>query len=206
MALQLTRWQLQKAGTPLTVQRELLIALVLPQLATLRSLPACHYYSSRQGQHEVWLTVLAERDPAPAEIVALDTQFAKDLATKCTSDTDALLDGAAAEYRIGLQHTTDLALDLLSVDGFQSHQRFLVVTMCQGLADPGTLEAYSVAHSTTHRTLSPEDRAVFWRGFYVPGHRPELSFYGHWLWNIVVGPQPMPGQDPWALLVQLGAI
>jgi hypothetical protein len=206
MPLRLTRWQLQRSGTPLSVQRDLLTAIVLPQLATLRSVASCQYYASRQGQREVWLTLVADSDPEPAQIPALDTQFGKDLSTKCVSDTDPLLDQAAAEYRIGLQQTTDLALELLSVPDFQPHQRFLVVTMCQGHADPATLEAYAVAHSAMHRTLSSAQRAAFWRGFYTPGHKPELSFYGHWLWNIVVGPQPAPGQDPWALLAQLGAI
>ena len=208
ITLELTRWKLRRPGaTPNAVQRTLLVDLLQPQLPALRAhdVSQLQYYVSRQGDIEVWLSVIAASGNLGTEFQSIDAATAADLAEKCTSASDAILEPAADRYRRGLRLASDLSLELLGADDYRAHQRFLVLAVCSGAASPNVLQAYAMAHSPSHRALSPRERCAFWADFYTPGHRPELSYYGHWLWNITVGPQPQPGQDPWSLLAAIGA-
>jgi len=205
MTFELTRWKLRRPGPAFAVQRDLIAEPVAPTLSTIGS--SLEYYVSRQGDNEVWFTVVGAPPNASANsLTAIDTALAADLAERCTSSTDALLHTAAADYRKGLKHATDLAVELLLAPDYQAHQRFLVLATCSGEATPRVLEAYCTAHSASHRALGDAERRRFWFDFYTFGHRPELSYYGHWLWNILVGPQPSPGDDPWRLLRAIGAV
>lgn len=203
MSLRLNRWILDRPdGEHFAVQRSLILDIAAPQLATLPA--SADYYVSRQDQTKVWLTAIAAA--TDLKVDSIRAALGGDVVAECASDSDALLDTAAATYRLGLRLTSDLALDLLADPSYRKHQQFLVFAACHGSASPAVLEAYSLSHSQTHRGLAPDLRSLYWRNFYVPGYRPELSYFGHWLWNIVVGPQPTPGCDPTAILSAVGAL
>jgi hypothetical protein len=155
------------------------------------------YYVSRQGS-DVWLTVFADEKSEGRIVHKLEP-----LPGWCRrinwskSDHDVLLRRSSRRYRHGLRITTDIALGLvLQTGSLVSHQCFFIQQMFTQ-ADPRTaLERYFTQHSAEYSSLGIRSWGRYWDDFFSEGPAG-LSYYGHWLWNIVVGPHPPPpGAQP----------
>jgi hypothetical protein len=178
-------------------QVELLRSRVIP---LRRQIPHLSY-AARQGT-QLWLTVLASKQECDrlAATVAFD-DYSPEIVREFTGD---LLLPESESYRVRLHQATDLAFDLLTAGELAAHQRFLVLAKCRGVATEQVLPVYLDAHSRTHRRWTTHQSERFWAGFYEWGPAG-LSYPGHWLWNLVVGPEPEPGEDPMPLLCAVGA-
>jgi len=200
--LKLARWTFSSAYPSPQSQRSLILDHAVPArdiLAHARS------YISRQG-NDVWLSVIAEPTQLADSDAGLGGLLGPVHQARIESDSDALLALDARDYVDRLHRTTDLALELLGATDYRAHQQFLVLVMCAGNATVEVVRAYCQTHCSSSAAWSQEARNQFWSEFFTPGPRPELSFHGHWLWNIVVRPQPCPGDDPQSILENIGAV
>lgn len=154
------------------------------------------YYASKQGGSggvDVWLVIFAPEWAEPTLLAAVEP-----LPTWCRridwvrSRDDDLLKRRCRNYRRGLRMVTDVALDLHCSTQLQAHQCFLIDQMFAASDPRPALRAYLSTHSATHAPMDARTQDKFWRDFFSAGPSPVLSYYGHWLWNIVVGPHPPP--------------
>jgi hypothetical protein len=208
MPLTLLRWLLESPTDPPVRAQERIVRDALGPTWHAHLLPAAptlEYYASKHGTHHGWLTIICDTAAVPTLRTSIVPTLGAFPRTECISATDRLLQSDCVSYRQGLCRTTDIAMDLHLSPLHVQHQRFLVHLMCAGAATPDAVRAYCFLHSSAAQALAPEADRRYWAGFYEQGPSAELSFYGHWLWNIVVGGrQPVPGDDPSAFLQALG--
>jgi len=196
----LLRWEFDLAGSPHIgrAQSDLLADSVRQLVEDCWQSRGDGFYVSRQ-ESRIWITVPTTKSAVAAYGSDVSSGMPAPVNT-WHSETDRILAADCCDYRTALRTTTEVALQLLASSGRRDHQEFLIRAACTGTADSSTLQVYAETHSERARRLSGAHKDTYWRSFYDPGPSPELSFHGHWLWNLVVGPQPWPGMDPSPLL------
>lgn len=191
----LLRWEFELAGSANVsrAQNDLLADSVRQLVEGPWQSRPDGFYVSRQNSG-IWITVLTTNPAAAAYRSDISSGMPTPASTS-QSGTDRILAADCRDYRTGLRTTTEIALQLLASSARRDHQAFLIQAACACAADPSTLRVYAEAHTERARRLAGTLRDRYWGTFYDPGPSPELSFHGHWLWNLVVGPQPRPGMD-----------
>lgn len=199
--LVLVRWIFRGTDASADGSRALILSRAVPTRAAVCTAKS---YISRQGC-DVWLTAIAEDTVILASDNRLAALIPSEHRDRQLSDSDALLADDSSGYVDDLHDVTDLAIELLAADDYRDHQRFLVRRMCADTATVHALREYCQLHSRTYASWSSQHADVFWSRLYAPGPRPELSCPGHWFWNIIVGTQPYPRDDPDLILASIGA-
>ena len=156
-------------------------------------------YISKQA-NEVWFTVFGPSHQQANVLQRVGVHAAGvQVRVEPESRVDDLLEGDCRDYRAHLTTITDIAVDLHLSDGLLTHQQALIQMATANLDPRNQLSGYLAEHSQSYRALAVEDQHSFWEGFYEPGPRANLSRYGHWLWNIVLGID----HDPWPTAEQV---
>ena len=207
MSAKLLRWFLEAPEQPPVRAQEYLVNQNLaPAVRTHLAVQSnVSYYVSKQETHRVWLTILGPATSVDQLRSEIDDVLSPRVYQTSESDSDKLLEVKSRDYVLGLKRTTDFAIDVHVSEDLPATQRFLIELMCGGAASVEAVHSFLSAHSASYARLSAEEVTTYLHGFYQPGPSVELSFYGHWLWNIVVGGrQPFPGQDANQLINALG--